>query len=326
MEPAERRRWHLDPSTPLFLLLGGFLCGLVLLPLGWLGWYSVTDANGTLSLANFARLATDPTFIGPYLTALGIAASVAAGASVLAIPLAWLVARTDLPVRRRNPRARHRVLRDPAFSRCDRLGTPRCAEQRHPQSMVPRSLRARALRTSIRHLYRRGPGICDGVLQLPVHLRAADKRSRQYSRRARRGLGDPRRHAAGDIAPGDVADGVAGAARGCACRLSAGVDPVRHPGDPRLAGRLSCHHDKDLGALPVSPGPPSGGGRGIAVAAPDDTAAARTAMAARPAQLCRHWRQERCAASDRAGYLASGRRLPLRSRSSLCRFCFPMRR
>ncbi len=99
MEPAERRRWHLDPSTPLFVLLGGFLCGLVLLPLGWLGWYSVTDANGTLSLANFARLPTDPTFIGPYLTALGIAASVAAGASVLAIPLAWLVARTDLPVR-----------------------------------------------------------------------------------------------------------------------------------------------------------------------------------------------------------------------------------
>jgi len=66
--------------------------------LGWLGWYRVTDANGALSLANFTRLATNPTFVGPYLTALGIAASVAAGASVSAIPLAWLVARTDLPL------------------------------------------------------------------------------------------------------------------------------------------------------------------------------------------------------------------------------------
>jgi iron(III) transport system permease protein len=96
---APRIGWHLDLSTPLFLLLGGFLCALVLLPLGWLAWYSVTDANGALSLGNFARLATDPTFIGPYLTALGIAVSVAAGASALAIPLAWLVARTDLPLR-----------------------------------------------------------------------------------------------------------------------------------------------------------------------------------------------------------------------------------
>jgi iron(III) transport system permease protein len=96
---ALRIGWHLDLSAPLFVLIGGFLCGLVLLPLGWLGWYSVTDANGALSLANFTRLATDPTFVGPYLTALGIAASVAAGASVSAIPLAWLVARTDLPLR-----------------------------------------------------------------------------------------------------------------------------------------------------------------------------------------------------------------------------------
>jgi iron(III) transport system permease protein len=96
---ALRIGWHPDLSAPLFVLIGGFLCGLVLLPLGWLGWYSVTDANGALSLANFTRLATNPTFVGPYLTALGIAASVAAGASVSAIPLAWLVARTDLPLR-----------------------------------------------------------------------------------------------------------------------------------------------------------------------------------------------------------------------------------
>jgi iron(III) transport system permease protein len=97
---GERARWYFDFSTPLLVLLGGFLCGLVLLPLGWLGWYSITDANGAPSLANFARLATDPTFVKPYVTALIIAASVAAGASAVATPLAWLVARTDLPLRR----------------------------------------------------------------------------------------------------------------------------------------------------------------------------------------------------------------------------------
>jgi iron(III) transport system permease protein len=97
---SERLRWHPDLSMPLFLVLGAFLCGLVLLPLGWLGWYSITDANGALSLANFARLATDSTFVRPYLTASIVAASVAGGAALVATPLAWFVARTNLPLRR----------------------------------------------------------------------------------------------------------------------------------------------------------------------------------------------------------------------------------
>ena len=96
----QARRWHPDTSALVLVLLGVFLCGLVLLPLGWLAWYSITDANGTPSPANFVRLGTDPTFLGPYLTALSIAVSVAAGASAAALPLAWLVARTDLPLRR----------------------------------------------------------------------------------------------------------------------------------------------------------------------------------------------------------------------------------
>jgi iron(III) transport system permease protein len=72
----------------------------VVLPLGWLVWYSVTDKNGAPTLANFVRLATDPTFTGPYLTAAAIASTVALGASIAALPLAWLVARSDLPLRR----------------------------------------------------------------------------------------------------------------------------------------------------------------------------------------------------------------------------------
>jgi iron(III) transport system permease protein len=96
---SARQWWRFDLSTPLLAVLGIFLCGLVLLPLGWLGWYSVTDASAALSLTNFRRLATDSTFVRPYLTALIVAASVAAGAALVATPLAWLVARTDLPLR-----------------------------------------------------------------------------------------------------------------------------------------------------------------------------------------------------------------------------------
>ena len=89
-----------DASAVVLVVLGLFLCGLIGLPLGWLIWYSVTDNSGALTLANFVRLAADPTFARPYLTALGIATAVALGASAAALPLAWLVARTDLPLRR----------------------------------------------------------------------------------------------------------------------------------------------------------------------------------------------------------------------------------
>lgn len=89
-----------DASVGVLVLLGLFLCGLVLLPLGWLVWYSVTDNAGALTIGNFVRLAADPTFAGPYLTAFEIAVAVAFGAGAAALPLAWLVARTDLPLRR----------------------------------------------------------------------------------------------------------------------------------------------------------------------------------------------------------------------------------
>src|SRR5262249_28852952 len=55
--------------------------------------------DGALTLGNFVRLATDATFAAPYLTAIEIAAGVALAACAAALPLAWLVARTDLPLR-----------------------------------------------------------------------------------------------------------------------------------------------------------------------------------------------------------------------------------
>ena len=100
MTAVSIRTRRLDGATPLLAVVGLFLCVLVLLPLGWLVWYSVTDDAGHPTLGNFIRLASDPTFALPYLTALGIAAGVAAAACGAALPLAWLVARTDMPWRR----------------------------------------------------------------------------------------------------------------------------------------------------------------------------------------------------------------------------------
>ncbi len=75
------------------------LCILVLLPLGWLAWYAVTDATGAPTLSNLARLATDPALRNPLLTTLWIAICAALAACAVAAPVAWLVGRTDLPLR-----------------------------------------------------------------------------------------------------------------------------------------------------------------------------------------------------------------------------------
>jgi iron(III) transport system permease protein len=94
---AAPRRARLDTSLPVFAVLALVLCVLVLLPLGWLLWYGLTDKAGAPTLANFARLASERAFIGPFLTTIGIALSVSALSCLIATPLGWLVARTDMP-------------------------------------------------------------------------------------------------------------------------------------------------------------------------------------------------------------------------------------
>jgi len=95
--PLAGRRF--DLSMPLLAVLGLFLCALVLLPVLWLAWYSITDADGSLTAANFIKLASDPTFVSPFLTTLAIASSVALSACAVALPLAWFVSCTDMPLR-----------------------------------------------------------------------------------------------------------------------------------------------------------------------------------------------------------------------------------
>ena len=190
---GERAIRSIDLSRPVMVLLALLLCGLVLLPLGWLVWYSVTDNERRVDRGQFRAPGDRSELREPYLTALEIAASVALAAAAAALPLAWLVARTDLPLRRLDPRPGHRLVRDPALSRRDRLGNPRRTEQRHPQPVRPRVVRARRIRAYVQHLHRTRRRLHDGLLQLSVCLRADRQRARQYSGRSRGRLGDPRR-------------------------------------------------------------------------------------------------------------------------------------
>jgi iron(III) transport system permease protein len=95
------RRWGgFDLSTPVLLAFSTFLCLLIFLPLGWLLYFSVTDRDGALTLGNFVQLFTDSSFIDPLLITIGVSVSVAVLCCVVAAPMGWLVARTDMPLRR----------------------------------------------------------------------------------------------------------------------------------------------------------------------------------------------------------------------------------
>ncbi len=96
--PSARRRF--DPSLLLFGAIAAGLAVLVAMPIGWLGWFSITDSAGDLSLGAFARLVSDPAMRKPLAITLAIALGAALLSCLVAIPLAWLVARTDVPLRR----------------------------------------------------------------------------------------------------------------------------------------------------------------------------------------------------------------------------------
>jgi iron(III) transport system permease protein len=85
------------------LVLYGFalaLCLLIVLPISWLVYYAFTDKNGAFSLGNFVTLVNDPTLLDPFVTTFILAFSTSLICCVVAAPMGWLVARTDMPMRR----------------------------------------------------------------------------------------------------------------------------------------------------------------------------------------------------------------------------------
>src|SRR5215218_7639994 len=102
--PAEaavpRPRHGIDLSWPILLLFSAVLCGLIILPMSWLVYYSLVDRTGAFTLENFQRLVTDPVFVDPLITTVIIATSASVICCAAAAPMGWLVARTNMPLQR----------------------------------------------------------------------------------------------------------------------------------------------------------------------------------------------------------------------------------
>ncbi len=98
-EPASRQRGTFDISRPIFAVIAIILVFLVALPLFWLAYYALTDAQGNLTAGNFISLVSDRTLWRPVGTSFAMALGVAVASFIIATPLAWLVARTNMPGR-----------------------------------------------------------------------------------------------------------------------------------------------------------------------------------------------------------------------------------
>ena len=89
---------RIDLSGAVMGLFAAALCLLIVLPIAWLVVFAFTDRAGNATLANFRTLLTDPAFVEPLLTTLTIATSASVICCLVAAPLGWIVARTDIPL------------------------------------------------------------------------------------------------------------------------------------------------------------------------------------------------------------------------------------
>src|SRR6185295_526759 len=89
-----------DWTAPFSAAMVLLLALLVLLPLFWIAVTSVQDDAKAFTLAHYRHLVADPAFLRPLWTTLWTSAAVGLGCLVAAAPMAWLVARTDLPGKR----------------------------------------------------------------------------------------------------------------------------------------------------------------------------------------------------------------------------------
>lgn len=89
-----------DLSYPVMLGVVVLLAAMIVLPVGWLVVYAFADKQGHPTLGNFATLFGDPSFLEPLITTLTLSFSVSALCCLVAAPLGWLAARTDMPLGR----------------------------------------------------------------------------------------------------------------------------------------------------------------------------------------------------------------------------------
>jgi iron(III) transport system permease protein len=97
------RTFKIDFSVPLLVAFAALLCVLVILPISWLVVYSLSEIDPAtkarvFTLAQFLTLFTDPDFVDPLITTVIVAFSSSVTCCLVAAPMGWLVARTDMPM------------------------------------------------------------------------------------------------------------------------------------------------------------------------------------------------------------------------------------
>jgi iron(III) transport system permease protein len=101
-ETVRPKRMHagFEFSKLVLFVFAAVLFVLIVMPLSWLLYYAFTSKTGSFTLDNFARLVSDAAYLEPLLTTMALATLSSLLCCALAAPMGWLVARTDMPLRR----------------------------------------------------------------------------------------------------------------------------------------------------------------------------------------------------------------------------------
>src|SRR5467141_2035792 len=99
VRPLPSRLAGLDRSAPVWIIAAAALLLLMLLPLAWVGYLSVSGESG-LTLAHYARVFTDARLQKALWNTVVLAFWSALLSLAIGAPMAWLTARTDLPGKR----------------------------------------------------------------------------------------------------------------------------------------------------------------------------------------------------------------------------------
>jgi iron(III) transport system permease protein len=99
-EQAPRMAHGFDYTRLVLYTFAAVLVMLIVLPMSWLAYYSFVTKDGAFTFSNFTTLIDDPTLLDPLITTFTLATSVSLICCVVASPMGWLVARTDMPFRR----------------------------------------------------------------------------------------------------------------------------------------------------------------------------------------------------------------------------------
>jgi iron(III) transport system permease protein len=102
-ELADRRKLTFDLTWPVMFAFVALLCVLIVLPISWLVYYSLTTVDAatnvrSFTLDQFRTLISEPEFVDPLITTCIVAVCSSLACCIIAAPMGWLVARTDMPM------------------------------------------------------------------------------------------------------------------------------------------------------------------------------------------------------------------------------------